>query len=82
MNPRQDAGVGHDSNPGERRQSNMKCDSSEKKKCGSIVDRSVARSLKLGNPVEPEHYADSTLYFSDIVGFTTISALSEPIEVL
>ncbi|XP_055012743.1 retinal guanylyl cyclase 2-like [Boleophthalmus pectinirostris] len=47
-----------------------------------LLPKSVAQALKKGKPVEPEHYADSTLYFSDIVGFTTISALSEPIEVV
>lgn len=46
-----------------------------------ICSRSVAQALKKGKPVQPEHYSDCTLYFSDIVGFTTISALSEPIEV-
>lgn len=46
-----------------------------------VCFRSVAQSLKKGKPVQPEHYSDATLYFSDIVGFTTISALSEPIEV-
>lgn len=49
--------------------------------CGILCCRSVAQALKKGKPVRPEHYAESTLYFSDIVGFTTISALSEPIEV-
>ncbi|TNN38150.1 Guanylyl cyclase GC-E [Liparis tanakae] len=46
------------------------------------IARSVAQALKKGKPVQPEHYSDCTLYFSDIVGFTTISALSEPIEVV
>ncbi|XP_047441737.1 retinal guanylyl cyclase 2-like [Mugil cephalus] len=49
---------------------------------GQLLPKSVAQSLKKGKPVQPEHYSDSTLYFSDIVGFTTISALSEPIEVV
>ncbi|XP_054609222.1 retinal guanylyl cyclase 2-like isoform X2 [Dunckerocampus dactyliophorus] len=49
---------------------------------GQLLPKSVAQALKKGKPVRPEHYADCTLYFSDIVGFTTISALSEPIEVV
>lgn len=42
----------------------------------------MAQALKVGKPVEPEHFDEATLYFSDIVGFTTISALSDPIEVV
>lgn len=48
----------------------------------STATRSVALALKKGKPVTPEHFSEATLYFSDIVGFTTISALSEPIEVV
>ncbi|KAG1682082.1 Guanylyl cyclase GC-E [Nymphon striatum] len=47
-----------------------------------IYVSSVAESLKLGHPVEPENFEEVTIYFSDIVGFTTISAHSEPIEII
>ena len=44
--------------------------------------RSVADSLKSGKAVEAVWYECVTIYFSDIVGFTTISALSSPMEVV
>jgi hypothetical protein len=44
--------------------------------------RSVADSLKSGKAVEAVWYECVTIYFSDIVGFTTISALSGPMEVV
>ncbi|XP_040324304.1 retinal guanylyl cyclase 2 [Herpailurus yagouaroundi] len=47
-----------------------------------MLPPSVAESLKKGCTVEPEGFDLVTLYFSDIVGFTTISAMSEPIEVV
>ena len=50
--------------------------------CLCLLFRSVAESLKKGCTVEPEGFDLVTLYFSDIVGFTTISAMSEPIEVV
>lgn len=42
----------------------------------------MADSLKSGKAVEAVWYNCVTIYFSDIVGFTTISALSGPMEVV
>ncbi|XP_054830463.1 retinal guanylyl cyclase 2-like [Eublepharis macularius] len=47
-----------------------------------MLPPSVAETLKTGATVEPEYFDEVTIYFSDIIGFTTISALSEPIEIV
>lgn len=42
----------------------------------------VAEKLKLGLVVEPEEFSEVTIYFSDIVGFTTIAAHCSPVQVV
>ncbi len=41
----------------------------------------VAAALQEGRTVEPEFYPCVTIFFSDIVGFTTISGMLQPHEV-
>eukprot|EP01137_Pigoraptor_chileana_P002421 Opistho-2@2305 len=47
-----------------------------------ILPRSVAEKLKLGMAVEPEAFDLVTIFFSDLVGFTSISARSTPHQIV
>lgn len=47
-----------------------------------FVPKSVAALLKQGQWIEPEAFDCVTVFYSDIVGFTSLSAVSTPIEVI
>ncbi len=47
-----------------------------------MLPRKVCLPLREGKPVPPEAFSDVAIFFSDVVGFTTISAGVPPIQVL
>ncbi|OQV12253.1 Atrial natriuretic peptide receptor 1 [Hypsibius exemplaris] len=47
-----------------------------------LLPKPVAEALTRGVQVDPEAFASVTIFFSDIVGFTTISAKGSPMDVI
>ncbi|XP_071145720.1 receptor-type guanylate cyclase gcy-13-like [Mytilus edulis] len=43
---------------------------------------SIAKRMMNDTPIEPEYFESVTVYFSDIVGFTTICSKSSPMQVI
>jgi len=48
----------------------------------SMFPKDVAHTLRNGNPYEPKHHENVTLFFSDVVGFTNLCAQLPPWDVV
>lgn len=48
----------------------------------TMLPKEVAIALINKTQVEPQYYDDTTVYFSDIVGFTKLSSISTPMQIV
>ena len=47
-----------------------------------MLPNRVAAALRAGKNVEPEHFNNVSIFFSDIVGFTKIASQVSPVEIV
>ena len=47
-----------------------------------LLPKSIIDDLKVGKPLQPQTYEEVTIFFSDIVSFTRISAAGTPMDVV
>ena len=54
----------------------------QKELISKILPKDVSKQLQSGNSVKPKEYDNVTIYFSDIVGFTTLVSQLKPMQVI
>ena len=47
-----------------------------------MLPRSIADKLKVGQDIEAEMFEEASILFSDVVGFSDVAMLAEPIQIV